>query len=278
MRLNFVKMNPAGNTTIFIIDYLPRKFHQIIAGELMKHSSICAEQVGYIEKPDADSALIRLQMMGGEFCGNATRALAAYLVDTNYAGVGEGIKHGQSVKLPMEVSGYDGILEATVCKKEQLNQLWAETIIPSPRQVLLNTLKINGQELIVPIVDLPGIKHVILKGVKPAESVYWEILEQIGEPEALGIMFLDQDNHFMVPLVGVTAANSLVWESSCGSGTVATAAVLADESNKSINNLTIKQPGGEVTVDLKFEDNNFTDAKIKGPVEFVAEGHVIVSF
>lgn len=67
MKLNFVKMNPAGNTTIFIFDQLPWLFHGKIVQYLMKPDYLCADQVAFIEKPKSPYATARLQMMSGEF-------------------------------------------------------------------------------------------------------------------------------------------------------------------------------------------------------------------
>ena len=84
MELNFVKMNPAVNTAIFIFDQLPHPFHGKVTQYLMKSDCHCAYQVAFIEKPKSLSAIARLQMMGGEFCGNALRALAALLFLKGY--------------------------------------------------------------------------------------------------------------------------------------------------------------------------------------------------
>jgi hypothetical protein len=41
MELNFVKMNPAGNATIFIFNQLPRSIHGKVAQYLMKSDCLC---------------------------------------------------------------------------------------------------------------------------------------------------------------------------------------------------------------------------------------------
>lgn len=67
MELNFVKVDPAGNTTIFIFDQLPHPIHAKVAQYLMKSGCLCAEQVAFIEKPKSSYAAAHLQMMSGEF-------------------------------------------------------------------------------------------------------------------------------------------------------------------------------------------------------------------
>ena len=62
-----------GNTTA-LVTKIPRNKHVKIAKQILnKHENV--EQVGFGEtkKSKAD---IHLQMMGGEFCGNAVRAAA----------------------------------------------------------------------------------------------------------------------------------------------------------------------------------------------------------
>ena len=71
--LDFVKINPAGNITILIDNFdIYDKNIPKISEEIMKETNLYAEQVGFI----GDN---HLQMMGGEFCGNASRAFASLL-------------------------------------------------------------------------------------------------------------------------------------------------------------------------------------------------------
>ncbi len=79
MELDFIKMNPCGNTTVLIRTSLPRARYGSIAAQIMQSTCLCAEQVGFIEPPQQEGALARLHMMGGEFCGNASRSFAAWL-------------------------------------------------------------------------------------------------------------------------------------------------------------------------------------------------------
>ena len=89
MELQFVKMNPTRNMTILVETPVPRAKHGEIAKQLMAEDSVCAEQVGYIEPALHPLAAARLQMMGGEFCGNASMSLAALLA------MREGLENGE---------------------------------------------------------------------------------------------------------------------------------------------------------------------------------------
>lgn len=47
--------------------------------------------------------------------------------------------------------------------------------------------------------------------------------------DVLGIMFYQPNKEIMTPLVYVRASDSLIWEGSCGSGSVAVASTIAME-------------------------------------------------
>ena len=72
MKLNYVKVNPVENMTIFVMDLVDSSQHKIIANKLMDYNSLHGEQVGFIESPRTTKGrslnTLRLQMMGGEFC------------------------------------------------------------------------------------------------------------------------------------------------------------------------------------------------------------------
>lgn len=76
----FAKFIPGGNPTIllpeppFLLDELPAA-----SATLMGPMHLQAEQVGALLLPKGAGAAPRLEMMGGEFCVNATRSAAMYL-------------------------------------------------------------------------------------------------------------------------------------------------------------------------------------------------------
>ncbi len=77
---NITILRPAGNETA-LIEGIPSRSERIrLNSELMKlYPSI--EQVGFYKKSGASGA--RLEMAGGEFCGNALRSLAFLLLENN---------------------------------------------------------------------------------------------------------------------------------------------------------------------------------------------------
>ena len=79
MKLNVLRADPAGNITLFVLDPIERESRAALAAELMRRlPDMKIDQVGFACPADADTDG-RMEMMGGEFCGNATRAYAMYV-------------------------------------------------------------------------------------------------------------------------------------------------------------------------------------------------------
>jgi diaminopimelate epimerase len=289
MELNFVKMNPAGNTTIFIFDQLSHSIHGKVAQYLMKSDCLCADQVAFIEKPESPSATARLQMMGGEFCGNALRALAALLFLKGYPNI---YKPGEIETdfsdnrcdyaiVPLEISSYNGIIKVEVKVIDGINRIfWSKAPVPVPLKINkvnfdLVCLKLTEEGTVV---EFPGITHVVFKDMAPEKKIAFDVQKQLrvmdAGTDALGIMFYQSNQETMTPLVYVRASDSLVWEGSCGSGSVAVAAAIAMDKKENIRCLKLKQPGGEIEVDIDYIDEKINKAIIQGLVSFVSEGKV----
>jgi diaminopimelate epimerase len=276
MQLNFVKTNPSGNTTIFINDPVPRAFQAEVANQIMKPTSIGAEQVGFVEKPVSEAAIARLQMAGNEFCGNATRAFAAWLVHTKFPGIALG-ENKQDFTVTVEVSGCDELLNALVSvtySDSGSKEIQVELPMPLPQSITEKTSS-TGDRYTLVIFD--GIVHAVLWDFLPSEAHFQEIKSDIKRHispfECLGVMYYDTKRQYLTPLVSVERVNSLVWESSCGSGTVAVAAALAQRKQHSINCLCLHQPGGELEVSIEW-DGKIKQAAIKGDVSISAQGQV----
>ena len=78
MELNILRADPAGNITVFVLDPVEKALRAAIAEKIMAIPELKAEQVGYAcaAEDDVDG---HMEMMGGEFCGNATRAYGMYI-------------------------------------------------------------------------------------------------------------------------------------------------------------------------------------------------------
>ena len=111
MKLNFAKLNPSENMTIIVTSPVPRPQQAAVAEKLMAYGSVFAEQVGFLEEPCLPGARARLQMMGGEFCGNASMSLAAWLAHC------DGLADGADRDYPLEVSGADGLVNCRILRR-----------------------------------------------------------------------------------------------------------------------------------------------------------------
>ncbi|MEG0804000.1 MAG: hypothetical protein RSF90_03485, partial [Pygmaiobacter sp.] len=66
--------------------------------------------------------------------------------------------------------------------------------------------------------------------------------------------------------VYVVNTDSLIWESSCGSGSMACAAFLALREKDGIHCYSFAQPGGTIDAEVATEHNIVTLCKMGGPV------------
>ena len=76
------------------------------------------------------------------------------------------------------------------------------------------------------LVDLAGIAHLVIEGVAPSEDFFRAaepLFSAIEGLDAYGVISLDRTSHRMTPLVKVVDTGTLIWEGSCGSGTIACA-------------------------------------------------------
>lgn len=248
--LHYLIADPTGNITILVLDPVPVGKQPAAAAELMEKEP-SAEQVGFLTLlASSDNHDIALRMAGGEFCGNASMSAAAYCA---WHG---GLKHGC---FTLHVSGTD--LPVTVeIKLDPVadgNPLtWIGKVhMPPPAKIELVTFP-NGREL--PVVTFEGITHVIIR--EGAQASDFPTLQRKSEAEnlarewcdflhadALGLLFLNASADRLTPLVYVPGADTLFWETSCGSGSAAVGAWLAQQSGQPVS-ASLTQPGGTLHV------------------------------
>lgn len=173
-----------------------------------------AEQAGFLVLPDK-----HLEMAGGEFCGNATRATAVAL----YTLTGD--------RSPTyTVSGFDGIVKADVSRIDASN-FRVTAVLPGLKVKTSNAI-VRGN-IPAEIVDLGGIVHVLIKEPFPDANAYrqWhrEIVRELDldNRDAVGVIWYRPDGGTVRidPVVWVRAIDSFFYEQSCGSGSIAAGAV-----------------------------------------------------
>lgn len=277
MKLNFIKANPTENMTIFVSDPLPRAIYSDVANKLMDYSSLHGEQVGFIEKPELDGSHSRLHMMGGEFCGNASRAFAAMLVqkEPDAFALADGM-----YTVPIEVSGSDEILYAQVRRIED-HVFDVKIKLPLFKSAGPFETHYNGIHYQGFLVEFEGISHVILftGNDVPDEGLLRHIVqeEDHSASDAFGVMFYNETENFMTPLVYVAATDSVVLERSCGTGTAALGVALSMGSQQGID-MIVNQPGGRLEISTTMKEGAIVAIHLEGEVSIVAEGHAYISF
>ncbi|MDR1651209.1 MAG: hypothetical protein LBR87_05435 [Synergistaceae bacterium] len=269
MEIEFVKTNPTQNMTVLVESPVERALHRTAASRLMDYGSVYAEQVGYIERPSDRRAWARLQMAGGEFCGNAAMSLAAYLVWQRK------LPEGEDVSVPLEASGADGLVGCLVRAEE--NHFTVSLSMPLPEDIGPMMLPAGGSRREFAVVRLPGITHVMVpRGsfggdmTAGAERAAKEWADEI-DAEAFGIILLDEKSCSIDPLVCVKPSGTLVWERGCGSGSAAVGAYMAHRASRSMTS-SVSQPGGVITVRAEYAGGRVTSLSITGAVKIAARG------
>jgi len=242
---------------------------------MMKPTSLAAEQVGFVERPNLPGAISRLYMMGGEFCGNASRGFAAWLAECHFPGI---ISHegSKTFEIPLEVSGHNGVLTAIVSPDTLIEHRY-RVEMSAPVPLWMKQKSIGGKDLLFTLVGFEGIVHAIVWNLPAQEDLFHlikaEVKKEIEKVNSFGVMFYEEKTQSLTPVVYVRDVESMVWESSCGSGTVAVASALAEREKKSIKSLKISQPGGVIEVSVRWEAN-VLEAETNGDVIIEAEGIV----
>ena len=283
MKIKLIMADPAGNRTAIVRTPVPAAQRAQIAARLLEIPDLRAEQAGFETAPQMGGAG-RLEMMGGEFCGNAARSYG-YLLwqEQNRA---SGLQPAGSLRI--EISGSAQPLEVDCDLAEGTS--FAQ--MPLPEVVLYTPER-------CPMVVGEGITHVILQDVDPDEDLIRRLVEEYGDRwDAFGMMFLKGD--CLTPVVYVRGAGSLVYESSCGSGSLACAWYLdragrekesvpadvnaADKacgtgSPSRMNTggseapavYRFREPGGEITVRISHETGGAVIARMGGRISLEQE-------
>jgi diaminopimelate epimerase len=238
--LDIVSANPAGNITIFVLNgqELGARERTEAVKCLLDDKTLRAEQVGFVYEPVKGGDLWRLTMMGGEFCGNAARSFG--LLAAKKMGL-----HGKH-RITVEVSGAARPVYVDVdCETGD-----AAAAIPPPHTNSISIPQSASGGL--PVYQFDGITHVIAENTVPNEVSFFKIKDLLEArngkiQDALGVMFYDTAENMMRPAVYVRATGTLIFESSCGSGTAALACCHFKDKPDGENIMPVHQPGGIIT-------------------------------
>lgn len=251
--IRYALLDPTGNITVLVETPVPVPFQPSVAARLME-AEPGAEQVGFLTFGENMSG-IRLRMAGGEFCGNAAMSAAALCaMDWKMSGG----------TLRVSVSGAADPVKVAV---RALDDGSVRGTVRMPRPV-----SVGGERFpdgsVRPVVRFDGISHVVAESGlsrEEAESVIAEWCRFL-RADAVGIMLLDRVTGTLSPLVYVPAAGTMCWERSCASGTTAVGAYLAAEAGGGPVSLTLREPGGCLTI----ETDPAGDLLLTGTVRLLA--------
>lgn len=263
--IKYVKMWPAGNTTALVLTNLPRIVYSEIACKIIQKDKTI-EQVGFIEPPTKMGALARLQMMGGEFCGNATRSLALYLSNKIKKDTEFGLKN-----FYLEVSGTDRFVYSTVNENNNV-----EISMPVAHYG-------NVKNIVEPLpggrlIKLDGIRHFVTDFplfAKDSPNLLRLKAHQILRQERLldfnaaGVIFVEKTEKGLKihPLIWVRDTDTLIYETSCASGTLAVGINETLQLDDGTNEIGVLQPSGaSLNIKIEKEAKHLKNAFISGAV------------
>ena len=260
--VEFELLNPSGNITGLVTKDYPREKYQEIANKIMERNSQ-VEQVGFLK--NYSDSIFRLEMAGLEFCGNASRAFACFLVKEKYVSTNT---------FQISVTGFDGLIDCNVEIRD--GKYFSSINLKLQKHVkdLIRNEVLNNQE--VSVVNLPGISHLLLdqkkftfnkENCKVEAKKIIKDLNLINLP-AVGVVWFD--NKQINPVVYVKDIDSLFYENSCGSGSLAYGIYHSYLKNRDGKfDFEVVQKNNEVVeVEVEMSNNVINSAKLSGFTTF----------
>ena len=194
-------LDPAGNVTALVLSDVPAAERAQVAARLLRLPELHIEQAAFLTAPRCGGE-IRLEMMGGEFCGNALRCAGFY----------HALRTGAQGKTCVfaEISGAEGVqpVMADTAAGE------ASTVMPLPRAVH----PADWPDVPAVCVTFDGITHFVIDRAQPDDALVQRAIAAAPEASAIGAVFLERAAGSIRPVVFVRETGSCVAETSCASG------------------------------------------------------------
>ncbi|MFE6077817.1 diaminopimelate epimerase [Paenibacillus sp. NPDC057886] len=271
--IDFIKFNPTQNMTVLVRTDHPAETYPHIAAQIMSYDNVYAEQVGFIGGAVKQEAAAHLEMAGGEFCGNACMALAAYIASENE------LESTDFTEIVLEVSGTDQLIRCQV--KQQQNEYFCQVTMPLPEQIERRTVKYEGIDMDIVIVRYREFIHIVIEveafdeAIRKRAQALARLLGLTLGDKLIGILLYISHSDELAPLIYVPQLDSLIWERGCGSGTASVGAYLAWSRQREIVR-HIKQPGGAIKVMAQWNGAEVERITIEGSVGIVAQGKAFI--
>ena len=261
-RYSYVILDPTGNLTGLVLDPVDPEDRAAVTGELLKQ----CEQVAYLVPPGRPESAAGIRLMGGEFCGNAAMAAAAWLIRDE-------AEQEEEKKLLLEVSGAEDPVLCTVRKTGD----GFEGTVEMPGIPEIGTESFCGISFTA--VRMEGITHLVCDDRTFEKDEAEGLLRRIAElvpAEAVGLIQWDRANRYMQPLVYVRGSGSMVWEHGCGSGSAAVGAAEALRNGEKETTVPVGQPGGTIRVRAGTENGRITEVAITGSIRIGSQSTIMV--
>ena len=243
-----------GNQTAIInCKDIAREKYSEINRDIQK-DNLEIEQVGFFEEK---GSVPSLQMAGGEFCGNATRAFACFLKEEDL----------ERNNFCFKVSGFSRKIYANI---EDIgnNNYYCVARFPGFLDIA-KIIKKRYDGKLVRIVDLGGIIHILLdeSSFKFSNKNYELFLREIKSAlrvdcGAVGVVWFykKKEKITIKPVVWVKSIDTCFYETSCGSGSIAVGLMLKKD-------ISVIQPTNE-EIRVAFEgDTILLGSKMKKIME-----------
>lgn len=258
---------PSGNTTAVVFDQLLDSDRKLLNNRIMatwkdqRPDQSEVEQCCFVTLPRNPRALVRVEMFGGEFCGNATRSVVWLLTKgQNYSGL-------------IEVSGVDRPLAFGVQDGEVTVEM------PLPESGKFTQTVEEGS-----LVQLDGIAQLVVtepSGSQTPRQLLTELLRTnkygVADQPAVGVSYYDELSGKAEFCVWVRDVDTVFDETACGSGTCAIGVATAERMKQSVR-LNVVQPSGEsISSEATYENDKVSKSTIAGTAAVLFDGEFKLS-
>lgn len=227
---------PGGNTTALISDQSLKADRSALNRRLTRALRALPElpdieQCGFITRPQHVGSIARLEMFGGEFCGNATRSVAWHLTG------------GRDDEGLIEVSGVSHPLRFRVLAGVVSLEMPLEDARRSIRPMGNGTwVQLGG---IVHFVITDRVTRLRCRPRERLEALLTRNAFELQSQAAVAVTYYDQNSGAAEFCVWVRNIDTVFDETACGSGTCAIGLAQA-AALRAPADLAISQPSGEV--------------------------------
>lgn len=208
MKIEYYVVDPSKNITALVTTPIDNADKKEIAKAIMINSPDI-EQVGFLSEADGKNTLV---MSGNEFCGNALMSAATVVYYL------KGLKGEASVIISFSDFG-----DYEVKVKKEDNAYFCTSVIDGAKDIGEITFSDNEKKYTFPAFSVRGITHIIAdSSLKPetAANLIKDVAKDINDA-AVGIMIFDKNGNKVTPIVYVKDVDTVCFENSCASGTIA---------------------------------------------------------